>query len=166
VAGSTNGLGATACAAADGRYAGWTAPVAGGTLGDVRRVGKSVASALFLLLVLAGVAGAERHLTPLVVGWEQFFRLEWEAGAHRGRPVVWGYITNEWGMTAANVRLLVDGLDAAGQVQSQTVGWLGSQLTPGMRAYFEVPVKQPAPAYRVSVFAFDFVQTNGHRRRF
>ena len=132
----------------------------------MRRLPQSIVGVLFLLSLYAGIASADRQLTPLVIGWEQFFKVEWEAGERKGRPVVQGYIKNDWGMTAANVRLLVDGLDPSGQVVSQTVGWLGTQLTPGTRAYFEVPVKQPTPAYRVSVFAFDFVQTNGHRRRF
>jgi len=132
----------------------------------MRRLPKSIVGVLLLLLVYAAIAAADRRLTPLVIGWEQFFKVEWEAGERKGRPVVQGYIKNDWGMTAANVRLLVDGLDPSGQVVSQTVGWLGTQLTPGMRAYFEVPVNEPAPAYRVSVFAFDFVQHGGPRRRF
>jgi hypothetical protein len=132
----------------------------------MRRLPRLLAGVLLVLLAAGAGAAADQRLTPLVIGWEQFFKIEWEAGERKGRPIVQGYIKNDWGTTAANVRLLVDGLDPSGQIVSQTVGWLGSQLTPGARLYFEVPVAQPAPAYRVSVFAFDFVQTNGHRRRF
>jgi hypothetical protein len=132
----------------------------------MKRLPWSIVGVLLLLLVYAGIAGADQHLTPLVTGWEQFFKLEWEAAERNSRPVVRGYIKNEAGMTAANIRLLVEGLDPSGQVVSQTVGWLGTNLTPGARAYLEVPVDRRAPAYRVSVFAFDFVQQNGPRRRF
>lgn len=144
----------------------WTRGRGRRTVGNMRRVPPPIVGVLLLLLVYGAIATADQRLTPLVTGWEQYFKLEWEAGERNGRPVVRGYIKNEAGMPAANVRLLVDGLDPSGQVVSQTVGWLGTQLTPGMRAYFEVPVNQRAPAYRVSVFAFDFIQHNGPRRRF
>lgn len=98
-------------------------------------------------------------LQPLTIGWEQYFRLDWSTATTRqGRPVVYGHLRNEWGATAANVRLLVEGLDDRGQIVSQTIGWLGTQLTPGTTAPFEVPVNAGAPQYRVSVFAFDWVQ--------
>jgi len=105
-------------------------------------------------------------LEPLVVGWERFFKLEWQPGARDGRPVVWGYILNDWGMPAASVRILVDGLGPGGELLEQRLAWVGS-LTPGMRAYFEVPVERPAAAYRVRVFSFDWVLEDdlGIRRR-
>jgi hypothetical protein len=114
---------------------------------------------LALLLVLLVPHGpAAQSLTPLVVGWERFFTLEWEALEHGGRPVVGGYIKNEAGFTAMKVRLLVDALDASGRIVDQRVSWLGGQLTAGMRAYFEVPAPPRAAAYRVSVFAYDWLQ--------
>lgn len=84
---------------------------------------------------------------------------------HKGRPVVSGHILNDWGFPATRIQLLVEGLDATGRVESQKVAWLGATLTPGMRAYFEVPVDRPEPAYRVSVFAFDWVQRGDGIRR-
>ena len=36
----------------------------------------------------SGVSGG--RLTPLVVGWEQFFKLTWTVGEYRGQPVVSG----------------------------------------------------------------------------
>lgn len=103
-------------------------------------------------------------LTPLVIGWEQFFKLTWTVGEYRGQPVVSGKIYNNWGFAAANVRLLVDELDANGQIMDQRVGWLGFTLTPGTTAPFEIPVAHRTPNYRVSVFAFDWVQTDGRGR--
>ena len=69
------------------------------------------------LLVLAlGATAVAATLEPLVLGWEQFFRIEWNTGERRGEPVVYGHIVNEWGMPARSVRLLVDALDPAGNV--------------------------------------------------
>ena len=94
-----------------------------------------------------------------MLGGEQFFTLEWEAGDRRGRPVVWGTITSEWGFPARRVQLLVESLDATGRVTGQRVAWLGADLAPGTRAWFEVRAPGPAPAYRVRVFAWDWVQS-------
>lgn len=96
---------------------------------------------------------------PLVWGWEQFFKVTWEPMERKGRPYVAGYVLNDWGFPATRVQLLVDGLDPSGGVVSQTVSWLGQSITPGSRVYFQVPAPQPAASYRVSVFAFDWVQT-------
>lgn len=112
-----------------------------------------------LAVVPAGCSLPEQRVEPLVRGWEQYFRLEWEGAQRAGTPVVQGYITNTWGFGASDVRLLVEGLDASGAVVTQDIGWLGSELPPGMRAYFEVPVKRAAPTYRVSVFAFTWIQS-------
>ena len=99
-------------------------------------------------------------LTPLVVGWEQFFKLTWTVEERKGKPVVIGKIYNNWGFAAANVRLLVDELDADGQIVDQKLGWLGFTLTPGTTAPFAVPVAHATPNHRVSVFAFDWVQAD------
>ena len=57
-----------------------------------------------------------------------------------------------WG--AKRIQLLVDALDAGGQVVNQRVIWLGVDLAPGTHAAFEVPMPVSS-SYRVSVFAFD-----------
>ncbi len=104
-------------------------------------------------------------LEPLVVGWEQYFKLEWQVDRSRSRPLVWGYIRNDWGLPASSVRILVEGLGPGGELAGQQLAWVGS-LTPGMRAYFEVPAERSAPVYRVRVFSFDWVLSDdlGHRR--
>ena len=57
------------------------------------------------------------------------------------------------------VRLRVERLDGTGRLITTTTGHVAGMLTPGMRAYFEVPVATAAPAYRVSVLSFDWVQS-------
>ena len=122
------------------------------------------AIAIVMVVLLASSAMAAGPLTPLVIGWEQFFRLNWTVGERRGKPVVTGTIYNNWGFAAANVRLLVDELDANGQIVEQRIGWLGFTLTPGTTAPFVVPVVHATPNHRVSVFAFDWVQADGRGR--
>ncbi len=118
---------------------------------------------LVLAVAVGGCAPAERgSLQPLVVGWQQYFRLDWQAGERRGAPVVQGHIFNDAGFAASSIRLLVESLDAAGNVVDQQVAWLGTpELTPGTRAFFEVPLERAAASYRVSVFAFDWLQRGG-----
>lgn len=135
----------------------------------VRRAVNAARSAVVLALVAvvsgcAATNGPPGPLQPLVIGWERFFKLEWQAGMRGDRPVVWGHILNDYGFPADNVQLLVEGIGPGGEVLGQRVAWLGGGiLAPGMRAYFEIPPPVIAPAYRVSVFAFDWVQTDDRR---
>jgi len=47
-----------------------------------------------------------------------------------------------------------------GQIVAQRVEWLGgSNLSGFSSTYFEVPIREEASRYRVSVFAFDFVES-------
>jgi hypothetical protein len=86
--------------------------------------------------------------------------VSWERFERRGQPYLSGYIVSSYGVTATGVQLLVDGLDSSGQIVAQRVEWLGGSNLPGFsRSYFEVPIRQQASSYRVSVFAFDFVQS-------
>ncbi len=127
---------------------------------------RRVVAALAVLGLASGPAwAAADRLVPLVAGWEQYFKLEWEPAERRGQPIVRGYVLNDWGMPAARMQLLVDTLDAGGNVVAQRVAWVGAGiLMPGVRAYFEVPVAERSPGYRVSVFAFDWVQVGGDDR--
>lgn len=121
----------------------------------------TVAASLLLAVLMAAPLGAVERLTPLVAGWEQFFKLDWQVDERRQQPLVWGHLLNDWGMPAGKIQLLVEGLDSSGALVGQKVAWFGSTLTPGMRGYFEVPVPWKAPTYRVSVFAFDWIQAGG-----
>jgi len=119
----------------------------------------SLALAMFAIFscVVPGFAVAQNY-TPLIVGWEQFFSVMAETIQAGGRPRVAGHIRNESGFPARRIQLLVEGLDAAGQVTGQTVAWFGYELPSGARGYFDVPAP-PGTRHRVSVFAFDFIQS-------
>ena len=96
-----------------------------------------------------------------IYGTDRYFSLEWQPDERRGRPLVSGYVTNQWGLSMRNVRLRVDALDAAGAATATYIGYVNGQLTPGARVYFEVPVQAKAPSYRVTVLSWDPIQGFG-----
>jgi hypothetical protein len=123
------------------------------------RVRVLVIGALLGVLAAAPAVSAQ-PLTPTFPGWERYFSVSWEPFDRRGQPYLSGYIVSSYGVTATRVQLLVDSLDASGQIVAQRVEWLGGSNLPGFStSYFEVPIRQQASRYRVSVFAFDFVQS-------
>src|SRR5262245_45355237 len=119
-------------------------------------------------LVIAGLVGllavasdtAAQTLTPTFPGWERYFTVSWQPFDRRGQPYLSGYIVSSYGVMATRVQLLVDSLDASGQITAQRVEWLGGSNLPGFSStYFEVPIRERGAAYRASVYAFDFVQS-------
>ena len=114
-----------------------------------------------LVGVLAASAGvAAQPLTPHFSGWGRYFPVSSEPFERRGQPYLRGYIVSSYGVAATRVQLLVDSLDSSGQIVAQRVEWLGGSNLPGFSStYFEVPIREQASRYRVSVFAFDFVES-------
>ena len=98
------------------------------------------------------------NLQPLIVGWQQFFRVQWTATAEKESVLIDGYITNTWGFTAQRVRVLVTGYDAAGKQAGQLIAWGPNEINPGSRVYFDVGVPRGATSYDVSVFSWNWVQ--------
>jgi hypothetical protein len=115
---------------------------------------------LFTLLVLVLTAGSALAQTPLTpaAGGEQFFKVDWVPGERHGTPAVIGQVTNIFGMTATNVRLLVESLDTTGQVTGSTIAYVDQPLAGGQVVNFDVPVPTQASNYRVSIFQFDWLQ--------
>lgn len=137
---------------------------------DGRRMhgGPGLAAAAALLLITGCAVGtADRGLEPLVVGWEQLFKLDWQAVSRNGHVAVEGYLVNDSPYTVRQIQLLVDSLDAGGNVLAQQVSWAGGGVVePFSRIYFHAPVPRPAPRYRVRVFAYDRVELGpGELRR-
>ncbi len=88
-------------------------------------------------------------------------RLDWEAGTRHGRPVIQGYVYNDYLRPASNVRLLVEVLDASGAVTARQVGFVFGVVPFNDRTYFEVPLKTAGASYRVSITAFDWKDVGG-----
>jgi hypothetical protein len=113
----------------------------------------------------SGCTGAAAGVTPsasvttAIQGWDHWFRLEWEPVVRPEGRQIDGYIYNNYGAAAGNVQILAQGMDASGNVVNQKIAWVPG-LVPAMnRSYFKVTGLPAAPQYRVSVWAFDFVQS-------
>ena len=125
-------------------------------------------SILAVLLAAAGCASlpsdepvpAGRVLQPLTAGWENHLKVTWQVDQRQGHQIVGGYVHNISPYDLANVRVLVEGLDASGQVTAQYLGRLPGELRGGGHLYFEVPVV-PAPSYRVRVFSYERLESAG-----
>jgi hypothetical protein len=121
-----------------------------------------------LLATMAILAMTGLHPTapagalPATSSVDSRLRLDWEVGTrHGGRPVIQGYIYNDYLRAAAEVQLLVEALDASGAVVSRDVGFVRGAVLFKDRAYFEVPIKTAGASYRVSITAFDWKDCGG-----
>jgi hypothetical protein len=126
---------------------------------------RRVLTILGLTAVVSGAAlpAAAAELQPLMAGWERHFTVDWQSGQYRGQPALQGYVNNVSPYHAANIRVLVESLDAGGTVTSQKVAWLPGDILGGGRLYFQVPTTV-APAYRVRVFSYDRIEVDSNFR--
>ena len=113
---------------------------------------RTAALALALLVMAPPAAWAQSYR---IYGAERYFTVTWEPDSYQGRPTVSGYVANDWGVAAANVRLLIESLDASGAVADTRIGYVAGFVLPGTRVFFEVFVPAAA-AYRVAVLSWDW----------
>ncbi len=93
----------------------------------VFRMGRTIVGLSMLMAVLAPPAHAQ---DGQVYGADQFFQLIWEPVEDGGRLSVGGYVTNNYGLEAINVRLLVESLDVHGRVVAKTIGYVNYPIPP------------------------------------
>lgn len=93
---------------------------------------------------------------------DRYFKVEWEPEAvPRGGWAVQGYVTSTHPYRVNGVRLLVEVLNAQGEVESRAYGWVPGDVPSGGRAYFFVSVPKRGAAYRVKVLSFFLVSREG-----
>ena len=112
-------------------------------------------------LALALILGAGQPGWPAMTqspsGIDERLRFEWEASRTRsGRPILEGYLYNDWKRVAYNVVLVVEALDASGQVVDRAVSMLPGIVPAFNRAYFEVPLASAGASYRIRVSSFEW----------
>ena len=118
--------------------------------------------ALLLATMVLLALGAGSPVRPAVAleatsTVDQRIRLDWDVKVGRGgRAVIQGYVYNDNGRPAADVRLLVETLDASGAVIARDIGFVRQAVQFNDRAYFEVPLKATGASYRVSVTSLDW----------
>ena len=131
---------------------------------------RAPAVALLALVLTGCAAGLEPGLAPsasvttAVQGWERYFRIEATPEPAAGGTSLEGYIYNLYGRPA-NVRLLAQALDASNNVIDQRIEWVLGGVPQLGRAYFKTRALPPADQYRLTVWAFDIIDTDFPRRR-
>lgn len=134
--------------------------------GLARSSDRGITTAMRRLLTAALVAlvlgpSAARAQSYAIYGADRYFPIDAQTEARSRGAVVAGYVRNEGGLAARDLRLRVEQLDAGGQVVATSVGYVFGTLTPGRRVYFEVPVPSAAATYRVSVLSFHWINPVG-----
>jgi hypothetical protein len=128
------------------------------------RITRLVRLAPVLILAVAAAACATLETIPsatvttLDPAGSRYFKLDWTAGpAGASARYVDGYIVNTYG-EAAQVQLLAQGLDAAGQVVDQRIDYPVAPV-PGLgRAYFHIGPLAAADHCQVTVWSAYFIQ--------
>ena len=117
-----------------------------------------------VVLGLIGVATLGHPLAGAVTapsGIDPRLRLEWEVREGRdGRPVITGYIHNDYGRPAINVRLLSVAVDASGEVVDTAVVYVSGGVPAFNRSYFDVALRKAGADYRVTVTSFDWKESS------
>ena len=115
----------------------------------------------FLAIMVVVVLASVLPLAPVAAlnatsSADARLRLDWEVGTRHGRPVIQGYVYNDYLRASSRVLLLVETLDASGAVTARTIGFARGVVPFNDRSYFEVPLKTAGASYRVSITWFDW----------
>jgi hypothetical protein len=121
-----------------------------------RRTGVAVATLVVSLTASVAPAQPPPVQEGQVYGADQFFELVWEPVAFGGQTSIGGYVTNQYGLEATHVRLIVESLDAGGRVLAKTIGHVNYPIPPGSRGFFEIFVPAKASRYRVFILSWDW----------
>ena len=99
-------------------------------------------------------ARAER---TTIAGNSGTITLDWQATQDsKGRPLIVGHVITKGGKASyCTPRLLVETLDAQGQVTAQRIGFIPGTVGGYDNVYFEEPIRAPGPAYRVTIASWD-----------
>ena len=121
--------------------------------GEVMRIPRrGVLTAAALVIVLGEVAHAQMGAGR--------FRIDGQVvQSKKGTPVYSGYIYNEGGGSAANIRLAVETLDAEGKVIGEAEGAALGGMLGRDRLYFEIPLQTTGARCRVRVLSWSTFAT-------
>jgi hypothetical protein len=107
-----------------------------------------------LLACFAWVGASQAHAASSTqAGNAGTITLNWEATQDKiGRPLIVGTVVTNGGKTGYCIpRLLVETLDAQGQVVARNVGFIPGYVGGYDNVYFEEPIRAPGQGYRVSI---------------
>jgi hypothetical protein len=115
-----------------------------------------IRAALLACTLWLGAAPAHAE-SSTQVGNAGTITLDWQATQDKaGRPLIVGHVITYGGKSGYCIpRLLVETLDAQGQVTAQRMGFIPGYVGAFDNVYFEQPIRAPGPAYRVSIASWD-----------
>jgi hypothetical protein len=101
--------------------------------------------------------GPAQAVSVTQVGNSGTITLNWEATRDKaGRPLIVGHVVTYGGMSGyCTPRLLVETLDAQGEVIAQNMGFIPGYVGGFDSVYFEQSVRAPGPGYRLSIASWD-----------
>ena len=113
-----------------------------------------IGSTLLACTLWAAPARAE---SSTQVGNAGTITLDWQVTQDKaGRPLIVGHVITVGGKANYCIpRLLVQTLDAQGQVTAERMGFIPGSIGGYDKVYFEEPVRAPGPAYRVTIASWD-----------
>lgn len=118
---------------------------------------RSLAALACALLIGIGSAPPSAHGQG-TTDVDRYFKVEWEPEAvPRGGWAVQGYVISSHSYRVNGVRLQVEVLDSAGEVENRVFGWVPGDVPAGGRSYFFVSVPKRGASYRVKVLSFFLV---------
>jgi hypothetical protein len=138
---------------------------------EMRRVGSLLMVAGLVAAMAAGCGTSASDwgptpsatVTTTMPGFtENWFTLEWDATPDSGQTNrVDGYVYNNYGRSAAFMRILVQSFDSASNLVDQRLEWVGPPVPALSRSYFSVRRLPAADHYRVSVWSYTIQEGRG-----
>jgi hypothetical protein len=111
-------------------------------------------------LILIATDGARALSSPS--GIDPRLRFEYEIGRTRhGQPEIQGYIYNDYGRPANNVRMIVETLDESGNVVGRAYGYVFGIVPVFNRTGFNVRPQTAGASYRLTVTSFEWRDGGG-----
>lgn len=100
--------------------------------------------------------------TTLMPGWESKFSVEWKVTpVPDGSRLLFGRVTSRYGQYADPMILLGQALDASDNVVSQRVERVPGGVPGFNSTYFEISRLAAADHYKVTVWAYSFIEERG-----
>lgn len=113
------------------------------------------------LMVLVAVLGPAAWAQNFAGSSADWFRVSWGPRTYGLRPSIEGYVANHSLYWVSNVRLRIEGLDAATRPVGERYVWTFGTIAPSDRGYFVAETVRGAATYRITVVSFDVVSRGG-----
>jgi hypothetical protein len=100
-------------------------------------------------------------VTTAMQGWERWLRVEWTGQTRPGGHEIDGYVYSTYGSPIYDGPAPRAGARRGRQVVSQKMTWVSRHGAPARAHVLPGPAMGPAASYRVTVWAFETLQSQG-----